>query len=285
MIMDSEWIETLAYLAMAIVLLAVGKLIRDVITPHDDDAELTTKDNAAYGITTAGYYLAIPIILLGAAWGETPPAPTWTVLGQELGLSAAYGLAGILALNLGRLIVDKALMPKFSMKKEVLEDRNAGAAAILFGSYLATACSIAGAVSGVGGGPETALVFFLLGQVTLILFGKIYQLVTSYDVHAEVEKDNVAAGVAFGANLIALGIIVGAASAGHFYDWAENLIDYGITVAFGLVLIIFVRFIADRILLPKASLAKEIAEDRNLAAAWLEGAAAVGMAMVLVVVL
>lgn len=280
-----EWLELGVYLVVALVTLVVGKAVRDAFTRYDDDAELTTRDNTALGVSTAGYYLGLCIVVVGALASDLPPAPTYAQLGIEAAITLAYAVAGIAALSIGRFVLDRLVLPRFSMEKEVVEDRNIGAGACEFGVYVATACSVAGAIHGEGGGPETALAFFVLGQVSLVVFARLYELVTPYCLHDEIERDNVAAGLAFAGNLCALGVIILAASAGDFHDWGTNLTDYGIAVTGGLVLLVFVRVIADRLLLPKASLAKEIATDQNSGAAFIESAAALGLAAILATLL
>ena len=50
-------IETLIYFVAGFLLLFISKIIRDLCTKVDDDQELTSKDNPAFGLATAGYYL------------------------------------------------------------------------------------------------------------------------------------------------------------------------------------------------------------------------------------
>ena len=97
-----------------------------------------------------------------------------------------------------------------------------------------------GAISGQGGGALTATLFFLLGQFSLVVMTMVYNFITPYDLHEELEKDNVAAGVAFSGTLVSVGIILLAALSGNFRGWSENLYDFGIDAAVAfLVLPIF----------------------------------------------
>ena len=149
---------------------------------------------------------------------------------------AAYALGGILFLNSGRKLLDRLVLRQFSIYKELVEDRNVGTGAVLCGGYIATALILAGGIygeippesafAGAWTGPITALIYFIVGQVTLVLFSIFYQLITKYDIHAEIEKDNVAAGVAFGGNMIALGILLLKATAHHFESFTASLTEY-----------------------------------------------------------
>jgi len=196
-----------------------------------------------------------------------------------------YTLGGVLALNLGRAMLSRFVLYRFDVAKELLEDRNVGTGAVVFGGLVATGLIVSGAVHGEGGGPLTALVFFALGQLVLVAFGLFYQKITRYDFHDEIEKDNVAAGVAFGGNMIALGILLFGANSGDFVGWAENLEDFGYYAVAGFAMLMVLRRLVDLVLLPGTTLHHEIANDRNLNAAWIEGIVAISMSVVIVVMI
>ena len=54
--------------------------------------------------------------------------------------------------------------------------------AVQFGTYIATSLIAAGSISGIGGGIVSATVFFVFGQLSLLLFGFIHekQMVTQF---------------------------------------------------------------------------------------------------------
>ncbi|MCB0313827.1 MAG: DUF350 domain-containing protein, partial [Calditrichaeota bacterium] len=62
------------------------------------------------------------------------------------------------------------------------------------------------------------------------------------DLHAEIEKDNVAVGVAFAGVLIAIGNIVRIGASGDFISWEYNLTTFFGFVLFGLILLPVLRF-------------------------------------------
>ena len=273
---------SLAYVFLGVVTLIVAKIIKDFLTPYKIDVELTAKDNSALGLTLTGYFAAVIIIFLGASVGLDPEEPlSASELAIELGIVLLYALGGIVALNLGRVIVDKLVLTRFSTVKEIIQDRNVGTAAVEAGCFVATGLIVAGSINGEGGGPLSALAFFGLGQVVLIIFSKFYQLITKYDVHAEIEKDNVAAGVALGSSMVAIGVVLLGATRGDFIGWNENLAMFGYFAVFGLVLLLILRKVTDFLLLPGTTIAHEIATDRNINAAWIEGIVSIGMATII----
>lgn len=272
----------IAYLILGLVVLVVAKYVHDWLTPYSVDEELTERDNPALGLAVAGYFLGVIVIFLGAAVGpELSGQLRPMALLLEMAIDFGYTMAGIFALNLARWIVDKAVLPHFSTVKEIIEDRNAGTGAVEFGAYVGSALVVAGAIHGEGGGVLSALVFFVLGQLVLVAFGRFYQLITPYDIHAEIERDNVAAGVALGLSLIAISIIVFKGASAEFEGWASSLTWFGIDVVLGFLLLFILRKVTDAVFLPRSSLVEEIARDRNLNAAWLEGVIANGLAVMI----
>lgn len=268
-----------AFLALFGIIFVFGKGINSLATSYTVDHELTEKDNPALAIGTAGYYLGIIIIFIGAFIG-----PSTTLL-WDLLVVGGYGLGGIVLLLLARLVNDRLILRGFSARHELIDDQNPGTGAVLFGSYVASALIVAGSIQGEGGGPHTALAFYALGQVALIAFTWLYDWLAPYSLLDEIEKDNVAAGVGFGGALIAIGIIVMRAVSGDFAGWSADLQYLGWNVLLVFVYLVGVRFFFDRIIIPQSDLNVEISRDRNVGAGLLEGAVSIGFAAVLFFVL
>lgn len=262
----------LSYLVLGLFVVVFAKMINDWLTPYSLDEHLAEEDNPALAISFAGYILASVIIYIAALAGPSQG------LFIDLLLSGSYALGGILLLNLSRFINDKCLLYKFSNVEEIVEDCNAGTGAVQFGTYMASGLVIAGAVHGTGGGWYTMLVFYALGQAVLVAFTFIYNLITPYDIHDEIEKDNVAAGTALGGALSAVGLILLHASKGNFISWQENLGIFFGEALIALILLPFARLCFDKLIFPKFDLNKEIQTDRNLAAGILEAACLIGFA-------
>lgn len=264
-------------LVLSVVVFLFAKWVNDLITPYSVDIELATNDNPALAISFAGYLLGVAIIYVGALWG-----PSQGIV-FDLLLVGGYSLGGILLLNLARIINDKVLFPQFSNVKEIIEDRNCGTGAVQFGSYVASALVIAGAVQGQGGGPHTALAFYLAGQIVLIVFVRCYDLLTPFKLHDEIERDNVAAGVACAGGQIGIGIVLMHASAGDFVGWAQNFNVFAMEAAVVLILLPLVRYFFDKAILFGIDLNHEIAHDQNIGAAFIEATAMIGFSAILVV--
>lgn len=259
--------------------LLLSKIANDFFTPYKIDEELSEKDNVALATSMAGYFLAIAIIYIGALLG-----PSQGIL-QDLVTVGGYACLGILLLNLSHEINDRFILHGFSNVKEIIEDRNVGTGAVQFGSYVASGLIVAGAIHGEGGGVLTIVVFFLLGQVGLILFTRLYNWITPFDLHQEIEQDNVAAGVAFGGTLVAVGIILMKGASGNFVSWEHNLSIFAMDAVLVFILLPTVRFFFDKVILPRTSLDYEIHHDQNLGAGLLEMTSAISFSVILLFVM
>ena len=128
---------------------------------------------------------------------------------------------------------------------------------------------------------SVALAFFGLGMLVLVLFSVFYELTTSFSIHEQIEKNNAAVGVALGGNLIAIGIVAFKAVFGEFVGWGESLAAFLTFAVIGFALLYVVRMIVDYALLPGTRIAKELAEDRNVAVAFIESGVVVSVALIL----
>ncbi len=263
--LDQIWTGFI-YLAVVLALLVIGKWVYDGLHRRFVlRIELVEKDNLAVALAVAGYYLGLTIVLGGVVSG---PA-SFSVLDDVIGL-VTFGLLAIVLLNLSAWINDKVVFSKFDNEKEIVEDRNAGMGAVEGGNYIAVGLITAGAMSGEGG-LLPGLVFWVSGLVALIVAGLLYDKITSYDLHDQIEKDNVAVGVAFAGVLIGFGNIIRLAGEGDFVSWNESLTEFGYYMIVGLILLPLVRLFADKVLLPGASLSDELVKERpNLGAGVIE---------------
>ena len=275
----------LVYAGMGVVVLLIGKLVQDLLTPYKINHQLRTKDNVALGLSITGYYLGTVIVFLGAVYQD------FSVIVEGLGFTTDYwravlevfltSLAGIAALNLARAAVDRLVLHRFRTAQKIIDDQNAGTGAVEAGVYVATALVIAGSVSGEGGGPETSLAFAALGLLVLVLYALFYEITTSFNIHDEIEENNTAVGVALAGNLVAIGIVVFKAVFGDFVNWGEALAEFITFAALGFVLLLAMRLVVDLLLFPRVKVAHELAVDRNLGVALIESAVVVSASLIL----
>jgi uncharacterized membrane protein YjfL (UPF0719 family) len=271
-----------AHVVLGILVLILARILKRWLSPYPMDEELTSRDNPAFGLTLAGYYLAVVIVFLGAARAQVVPLDAGTVGALTvLGLDVAWAVGGIVALAFSRWLMDRIVIPGCCVSDEIVRNRNTAAGAVECAVYISAGLVLAGALREPGGTIWTTLVLFLLSQAGLILFGRIYQAVVGYKVANEIKTGNLSAGVAFGFTLVAIALLMFKATTGEFLDWTTNLSYFAFDAVVGFVLLLGLRWVVDAALLPNARIAEEIVRDRNVNVGLLEGVLAASVAGVI----
>jgi uncharacterized membrane protein YjfL (UPF0719 family) len=271
-------ITALIYLVAVFAVFLAGKWLYDRIhSSFDLKHELVENDNFAVSLAVIGYYLGIIFALGGILAG---PSAGW--LDDVLDI-VFYGLIATVLLNLSGFINDKIILAKFDNTKEIITDKNAGTGIVVGATYIATGLIIAGALSGEGGDLITGAVFWILGQAALVIAGLVYNFITPFDIHDEIEKDNVAVGVAFAGVIIAIGVIAGTGVSGDFISWQDNLSFFGAEVLFGLITLPIIRLVTDKLLLPGQKLTDELVnqEKPNVGAGAIEAFSYIAASMLI----
>jgi uncharacterized membrane protein YjfL (UPF0719 family) len=256
----------------------IGKVINDLLhREYKLNFELVEKDNAALALAVVGYYFGLVLAIGGTIAGPS------VGLVEDLYDLAIYGILSIILLNISWFLCDKLILYKFRVSEELIRDHNQGTGVVSAGISVASGFIIYGAVSGEGGSIWTVLVFWALGQVLLILAGLVYELITPYNIHEEIEKDNVAAGVSFAGALVSIGVIIGLAGEGDFTAWSTDLPVYIGFAVLGLILLPIIRLLTDKVLLPTVKLSDEISaqEKPNVGAAYVEAFSYIAAAFII----
>ena len=283
--------ETFLYLATAFILFFIGKVVYSMVHARINvKDELVKKDNLAFALAIIGYYIGLLLAIGSAIIGPSKGIVLDLV---DIGI---YGLLAIILLNLSSFINDAVILSKFKIEKEIVDDRNAGTGVVLAASYIASGLIIFGAVSGEGenffpglswgytlSGIVSAVSFWFIGQIILVITAYFYNLITPYNVHEHIEKDNVAVGIGFAGALISLANLVRHGISGDFIGWTENAYWLGIEIMIGLAFLPSVRLITDKVLLPGEKLTDEIInqEHPNIGAAMIEAFAYIGGSVII----
>jgi uncharacterized membrane protein YjfL (UPF0719 family) len=268
-----HFLSSFIYLGSCFAIFAVGHWVFILFRrSYSIQSELVDKDNTAFALVLCGYYLGLTFSIGGIIAGPSAG------LENDLIDMLVYGPLAIILLNLSALINDRFILSEFNIKKEILQDQNCGTGVVEFAIFIATGLNIFGALYGLGGSIVTAVVFWFVGQIALILASKYYNFITQYNIHEQIENDNVAVGIGFAGALIAIGNLLRAASAEHFISWQDNLTTFILFMGVGIVLLPVIRTLTDRILLPGRSLSDELVNQvkPNQGAAFLEASSYIG---------
>lgn len=286
-LVQNEWLNSLLlfciYLSASLVLLYLGKWVfKAVKSSINVNGELVEKDNLAFSFAYVGYFGGLLLAVGSALYG-----PSLGLITDLIDM-VIYGLLAIVLLNLSSVIIDKVTLRQYSVWKEIITDKNIGMGLIEGANYLAAGLIIFGAITGESGhlafGIYTAIAYWALGQVLIIITAWLYNKITNYNVHEQVEKDNAAAGLGFAAALIAMANLIRNALMGDFESWSETLLEVGYEAGLGLLFLPLIRTLVDKILLPGRSLSDEIArQDKpNVGAGLVEAMGYIGGSVLIV---
>lgn len=286
-LVENEWLNSLLlfliYLSASLVLLWVGKLTFKLFKPSlRVDHELVEKDNLAFSFAYVGYFAGLILAIGSAVYGDS------FGLATDLIDMAIFGVLAIVLLHLSSIIMDKVTLRQFSVWKEITEDRNVGMGVIEGANYLASGLIIFGAITGESGdlvfGIYTALAYWAIGQVIILFTAWLYNKMVSYDIHDQIERDNIAVGVGFAGALIAIANLIRNGLMGDFDNWIDTCLEVGYEAGLGLLFLPIIRLLVDKILLPGRKLSDEIAnqEKPNVGASLVEMMGYIGGSVLIV---
>lgn len=276
------------YAIVGILFVCLVKKVDDWRTQKFDDDVHIDDGNTAVGLRRAGLYLGVAIALAGPMSGVSKGFLVDLI---QLLVDGTI-IAGFMfssrfindAIMLSHVNNDEECVRVFSRPDGGQVVGNTAVGMVEASMYIATGFILNGAFSGTGGtviqGIVSAVLFFVLGQATLLVFGYIYELITPFNVRDEIKDNNLAAGIGLGGILVALGIILMASISGPFTGWASDLIGFGIYALFGIVTLLIFSFVIDRLLLPTTDIATEVKEDRNVAALVVVESAIIAVAII-----
>ncbi len=271
---------SMVYILEAFVLLWIAKVAYTRIYRRVDlKAELFERHNDALAISISGYLLGIIIAFGGVLEGTSAG---WKA---DLAGIATNGVQAILLMLIASFLCEKILLPHFNNTREVVENHNLGTAFVEAGVHIANGLIVL-AISQGGGVAWIGLVFWLLAQIVLILFGSLYEWVTPHKIHEELGRANAAVGLALGGALMGLGNVVSIAVTGDFEGWKSSLISFAGYALFGFVVLLIIKKLTDVLLAPGVKLSDEQTESSpNVGAGLLEAFGYIGGSMLIVWVL
>ena len=115
----------------------------------------------------------------------------------------------------------------------------------------------------------------------LVLFALFYQLTTPFDIHSEIEGKNTAVGIAFGGNLIAIGLVTLKALFGDFVSWGESIAVFLTFAVIGFGLLYVLRILIDLLIMPTIRISNAMADGRNIGVAFIESAVVISASLIL----
>lgn len=265
----SQWILIILQIAIGFLLFWLGQLAYQKLFRRrmELNLELFVKDNPAVAIALVGYYFGI-VIALGGVLDQT-----LSIVPEKLLNLASYGCLVILLMLAGAWVGDRLILKHFDCDREIIQERNIGAAFVEAGNHIANGLILNASLGGEGGNLLVGFACWLIGLGVLVLASAVYPRFAKYNVFREIEKrNNPAAGIACAGLLVATGNIVRIAFAPEFQDWVSSFRVYGLNLLFCLALLVAIRWLADLILVPGVKISDEIVNQEvpNLGAGLIE---------------
>jgi len=263
------YLSGLLYIAVAFILFLAGKMAYGLHWRGCNlNAELLERDNLALAIALSGYFLGLTLAVGGALAGAAP------TLAQGLLGTLLYGIIALILLDVSIRLNDWLIFPNCSLPKEIITDHNCGVGLVVAANQVAVGLILYGVISGEGGGAAALLIFWALGQATLILAAKLYDLITPFHLSEVIKQGNVAVGAALAGVLLAIGNLIRFAVQGRFVSWSQSLGSFAAEAILGLILLPLTRLAIDKLIMtPGHSLSREQLGQQtpNIGAGVLEG--------------
>lgn len=237
------------YVVLIIVFLFISKKIADLLTKFNDDEEIGKRANIAVALRRFGIFIGICIALRAVIFETT----AFT----DLAFFCIYGLIVTLIFFIAHFINDYIIIHGVR-NNDLIKAGNIPTGVIEAGAFIATGILVNGAFSGDQGGIISAIIFFFLGQVVMILAIFLHQKIYAFDVVACVKENNASAGVAVAGLLIAYSIILRSSIIGDFIGWTKSLIAFFVSAIVGMICLIIFERIAGMIFLHKTSIRESI---------------------------
>lgn len=277
-----DYIANLSYIINNLLLLIFAQIIFQQFNKKVSfKYQLTQEDNLSVAFWVIGYYIGVLISIASVTIG---PSKGLLVDLEEITI---YGIQAIILLNIAMWTMDHLVLSRFSLIKEMLKDKNEGAGIIMGSSAIASGLIIQGAFTGetqtLTLGMSTAFIYWLCGQIILVLATFCYNKMLCYDIGNEIEQDNVAVGIAYSGICIAISSLIGKAIKVEHLYWSDAIFNIIISLILALLLMPLTRLIISRILVGKKKLVSELVnqEKPNIGLGIIEALIYIGIAELL----
>lgn len=251
-----------SFLLIAYLLLYLNKVASDWYAKSkglDNDHAIEEDSNLAVGLRKSGLYLGIMLGMYGVISG--PSAGYW----QDVFDVATYGLVVSIFFVFARGFNDFVVLGHVSNTAEVKRG-NLAVGLVEFGAFIATGIIAMSSMIGEGGGYLGAILFFVAGQIVLLLVTLVYEWVTPWSVKDEIKKGNAAAGLRLGGLMVAVAVAIHGAIAVDFVSWDYNLRVLAVNGIIAVIFMLLISVVIDRFFFRGTNIETEIVRDRNVAA-------------------
>ncbi len=274
-------------LVIATGLLLALRMLKGILANVDTTHELAQKDNAAFGIALAGGIIALTIMMTGAISGEASD----TIL-QEVMSVLLYGLMGLIALAVGRVINERLIFNRFSLKEQI-HNKNMAAGIVEAANMIAMAIIIRAAMiwvetDGLDGLIPVALIF-LASQLILLAVTRIRSQIYKkrHDgkrLQTALENGNAALAMRYLGNVVGAALAVNSAAGIVAYHASAIYISVATWLAVGSVLVaglFILSLLVRKAVLNGINVVEEVDSQNNMGVAAIEASIFIAVGFIL----
>jgi len=276
--------STIAYTLLSLFFLVLSRYVYQVL--HKEikiNHELVEADNFAFAFAHVGYLSGIVIAIGGVLTGDSSGNLITDLIDFSL-----YAVLSIILLNLSIILNDYLILRRMNLKHELVEDQNVGVGVLEASISIATGLIIYGAVSGDShndaiDGFLSTVIFWGVGMLLFVVSTFTYNAILKFNLLDEIKKNNFAVGIAYSGVIISIANLVRHGIQGDFVSWETSAYSILYNSIIALAILPFVRFIADKLLLPGQNLTDElIHQDKpNIGAGLVEAFAYIACSILL----
>ena len=266
---------SLIYLGLAVVM----KYILNIKSAsyYEADSQIAG-GNIAVGLRRSGAQLGLAIAMIGVMSGSTNA--DWL---SDITTTVIYGLVAIGFMMTSLFITDKAMLPKLNNTEE-LKKGNVAVGFVEFGTLIMTGILAYASIKGDEGGVLSSIVYFFVGQASIIFLVFIYEKVLARKINpvACIADANLSAGIYLSGKIIAYGLILQSAiiGSGNTASIGDAAIEYITAAILGIVLLYLFEILIDLVIITSTKVRDIIIKDQLVAAIQLSFAK-IGMALLL----
>lgn len=270
------------YVMYALVYLVLATVMKYILnfrsSDHYSADDQIAGGNMAVGLRRSGAQLGLAIAMIGVMSGNTSPD-----IVNDLINTVIYGLVAMGFMLVSLFVTDKALLPNVNNTAE-LKKGNVSIGIVEFGTSVMTGILAYASIKGDDGGILSSVVYFIAGQVTMILLVLLYEKVLARKINpvACVQEGNLSAGIYIAGKIIAYGLILQSAIIGNgvSVEPADAAIEFVAAAMAGMIMLYIFELLIDLVIITSTKVSDIIIKDQQVAAVQLT-LAKVGMALIL----
>jgi uncharacterized membrane protein YjfL (UPF0719 family) len=270
------------YVMYALVYLALATIMKYILnfrsSDHYSADDQIAGGNMAVGLRRSGAQFGLAIAMIGVMSGNTSPD-----IVSDLINTVTYGFVAMGFMLVSLFITDKALLPKVDNTAE-LKKGNVAIGMVEFGTSVMTGILAYASIKGDDGGILSSVVYFIAGQVTMILLVLLYEKVLARKINpvACVLQGNLSAGIYLAGKIIAYGLILQSAITGNGVALTpvDAAMEFMLAAVAGMIMLYIFELLIDLVIITSTKVSDIIIKDQQVAAVQLT-LAKVGMALIL----